>query len=89
MIGEVPIGYEDLVEMWFAVGRALETICYSTHVSTCSTPNNTEKLLLTRGREVPQDSGKVTTRNHRLAAHNGGSQGNPRCNMSWECLSPV
>jgi hypothetical protein len=63
VIGEVPIGYEDLVEVWFVVGRALETICYGVHISTCPTPDNVEKVLLTRRREVPRDSGKVTTRN--------------------------
>ena len=80
-IGEVPVGNEDLVKVLFVVGRALKMGRYSAHMGLRSALNGMEKAFLTCRREVPRNSGKVRTGNHRLAAHNGRSRGNPRRRM--------
>jgi hypothetical protein len=82
VIGEVPVGYKDPVEVRFVVGRALEMVRYSTRINPHSDPDDTGKVLLTRRREVPRTSGEVRTGNRRLAAHNEGSRGNSRYRMS-------
>ena len=82
VIGDVPVGYKDLVEVRFATGRALETSRLVTNTSSHSALGDAEKLLLTcRRREVPRNSRKVRAGNHRRAAHSGGSRGFPRCGM--------
>lgn len=56
MIGDVPIGDEDLVEMWFVVGRGLEVVHCGTHTGTHLTTDDAEEGALTRRRELPRNS---------------------------------
>ena len=89
VIGDVPVGYEDLVEKRLVVGPVLEVIDYSIHMSTHSAPDGTDKEPLTCGRETPGSSGKVRAGDHRLAVHSGGRQGNPCSGMSRKNLPPI
>jgi len=80
-IGDVPVGYKDLVEVRFAMRRAPKMVRLVTNASSRSAPGDTKRLLLTCRREVPRNPGKVRAGNHRRAIHNGGSRGNPRRGM--------
>ena len=88
-IGDVPVGYEDLVEVRFMARRALKMVCLGPRMSSHSVSESAENMLLTRRCEVPRNSGKVRTENYGLSAYGGGSRGKPCCHMGWESLSPI
>ena len=86
MIGDVPVGYEDLVEVRLVVERDFEAIRYGAHIRlrfAC----DTENVLLTCRREEPGGSGKVRTRSQRLGVCSRGNGGIPCHCMSWKNLS--
>ena len=79
VIGGVPVGYEDLVEMRFVVGRALKMIRYDIRMNPVFIPDNSRNVLLTCRCEVPGGSGKVRTRtDYRVGVRNRESGKNPR-----------
>ena len=82
MTGGIPVGYQDLVEVWFVVGQAPEMVCLDKQMSRHSAPDDTKKVMVTRCREVPRNPGEVGTGDCGLAAHSGGDRGNPRCRIS-------
>ena len=76
-IGDVPVGYEDLVEVGFMARRAPKMVCLDPRMRSHSVSESAENMLLTRRCEVPRNSGKVRTENYGLGAHGGGSRGKP------------
>jgi hypothetical protein len=77
VIGDVPVGYKDLVKVWFVMWQALRVVRLVTNMSSHSGPGDTRSLILTCRPEVPRNPGKARARNHRRGAHDGGSRGNP------------
>jgi len=82
MTGDLPVGYQDLVEVWFVGSRAPKIVRLDTHVSPHSALDNTEKVMITRRREVSRNPGKVSTGDCGLAAYSGRSRENPHCRIS-------
>ena len=89
MIGDVPVGYEDLVEMRFVVGLAVKMIRCVTQASVYFIVDSAAGGLLTCRCEVPGGSGKVMTGNDRLGVHNRRSWGNSGRCMSWGRMPPT
>ena len=65
MIGEVPVGYEDLVKVRFVMRHAIEMTRCNVHISNCSAPNDVEKgcclLVVAKCLEAPGKLGLGST----------------------------
>jgi len=89
VIGDVPVGYEDLVEMWFMVIRTLRMVGWSTCISRCPILHDTEEELLTCSGEVSASSGEIRAQDHSLSVCGRRRRRNSRHRMSQKHLPPI
>lgn len=59
VIDDVPVGYKDLVKVWFMMRRALEMVRYSMYMSPHSAPDDMERRSLLAVAKYLETPGKL------------------------------